>query len=93
KQNQKNIMFTPIERKQIDNILSLGFSDSFRLFHSKGKNYTWWPYAYNARERNLGWRIDYAFVSNKLTKKLKTANIFTKNKGSDHCPIGLEFAD
>jgi len=90
KQNQKNIMFTPKEKKQIDNILSLGFSDSFRIFHRRGGNYTWWPYAYNARERNLGWRIDYAFVSDKLTEKLKTAHIYTKTKGSDHCPIGLE---
>lgn len=92
KQNQKNIMFTPEEREQIDIILSFGFVDSFRKFHNKGGNYTWWPYAFNARERNLGWRIDYGFVSSKLTKKLKTAHIYTKTKGSDHCPIGMGLA-
>ncbi len=90
KQNQRNIMFTPEERKQIDIILSQGFVDSFRKFHRKGGNYTWWPYAFKARERNLGWRIDYAFVSRKLNNKLKTAHIYTKTKGSDHCPIEVE---
>ncbi len=92
KQNQKNIMFTPEERKQIDIILNFGFVDSFRKFHNKKGNYTWWPYAFNARERNLGWRIDYGFVSRKLTNKLKTAHIYTNTKGSDHCPIGMGLA-
>jgi len=90
KQNKNNIMFTPKEREQFDAILKNGFIDSFRKFHSRGGNYTWWPYAFNARERNLGWRIDYAFVARKLESKLKTARIYTKIKGSDHCPIGVE---
>lgn len=90
KQNRNNIMFTPKERKQIDKLLKLGFMDSFRKFHKKGGHYTWWPYAYKAKERNLGWRIDYAFVSKSLAPKLKNAFILPNVPGSDHCPIGIE---
>lgn len=90
KDNVKNTMFTPKERKQIDRIIKLGFIDSFRKFHEKGGNYTWWPYFRNCRERNLGWRIDYAFTSKSLTPKLKKAFILPKVKGSDHCPIGIQ---
>jgi len=90
KQNQNNIMFTPKERKQIDRLIKLGFIDSFRRFHKKGGNYTWWAYIANARQRNLGWRIDYGFVSKKLKARLKDAFIYSEVKGSDHCPIGVE---
>lgn len=90
KQNKNNIMFTIEERKQLDKLLSLGFIDSFRKFHQDGGHYTWWPYFANARQRNLGWRIDYAFVSKNLTNKIKDAFILSKVKGSDHCPIGIE---
>lgn len=92
KQNQRNIMFTPEERSQIDQILNKGFIDSYRKFHGEGGSYTWWPYAFNARKRNLGWRIDYAFVSKKLKNKLNRADIYSKTKGSDHCPIGVELS-
>lgn len=90
KQNKNNIMFTSRERKQIDKIIKLGFTDTFRKFHKKGGQYTWWPYFVNARERNLGWRIDYIFTSKILIPKLKKAFILSKIKGSDHCPIGIE---
>lgn len=90
KQNNNNIMFTPEERKQIDKMIDLGFIDSFRKFNKEGGHYTWWPYFANARERNLGWRIDYAFVSKSLELKLKDAFILEKVKSSDHCPIGIE---
>ncbi|MFA5386542.1 MAG: exodeoxyribonuclease III [Candidatus Paceibacterota bacterium] len=90
KQNQKNIMFTPEERKQIGRIIDLGFIDTFREFHKDGGNYTWWPYMANARERNLGWRIDYSFTSKNLTPEIKDVYILKKVYGSDHCPIGLE---
>lgn len=90
KQNVNNIMFTPEERKQIDTLLEFGFIDSFRKFDSGTGNYTWWPYAFKARERNLGWRIDYAFVSKGLSKKLKSVSIYSEVNFSDHCPIGLE---
>lgn len=90
KQNQKNIMFTPEERKKIDRIMGLGFIDSFRKFEKETGHYTWWPYFANARQRNLGWRIDYVFVSKVLAPKLKNAFIFKDVLGSDHCPIGIE---
>ncbi|OGZ32256.1 MAG: exodeoxyribonuclease III [Candidatus Portnoybacteria bacterium RBG_13_40_8] len=88
--NKNNIMFTPKERKQIDKIIEFGFADSFRKFHKDNGHYTWWPYAFNARERNLGWRIDYAFISKSLAPKIKNAFILDKVPGSDHCPIGIE---
>lgn len=90
KQNQNNIMFTPEERKEIDNIIKLGYIDTFRAFHKKAGNYTWWPYFANARARNLGWRLDYIFTSKNLNPKLKNAFILSKTMGSDHCPIGIE---
>ena len=90
KQNKNNIMFTPKEREQIDRLIDLGFTDSFRKFYKEGGHYTWWPYLANARQRNLGWRIDYAFVSKRLTPNLKKSFILSQVKGSDHCPIGIE---
>ena len=83
-------MFTPEERKKLDEITDLGFVDSFRKFNKEGGNFTWWPYSFNARERNLGWRIDYVFVSKKLAPFLKEAFILRNVTGSDHCPIGIE---
>jgi exodeoxyribonuclease-3 len=90
KENKNNIMFTPKERGQINRIIKLGYVDSFRKFHKRGGYYTWWAYIAQARERNLGWRIDYAFVSKPLVTKLKDAFILPKVKGSDHCPIGIK---
>jgi len=90
KNNQSNIMFTPIERKQINQIIKANFLDSFRKFNTENGNYTWWPYAFNARKRNLGWRLDYCFVSGDLKSKLKSATIYPKALGSDHCPVGIE---
>ena len=90
KGNQNNIMFTKKEREQIDKIIKLGFIDTFRKFHKEGGHYTWWQWLNNARERNLGWRIDYIFTSKKLNSGLKGASILSDIKGSDHCPIGIE---
>ncbi len=89
KDNRGNIMFTDQERKQIDRIIQLGFTDTFRKFNQKPGNYTWWPYFANARQRNIGWRIDYCFASKKVTPQLKKAFILNKVKGSDHCPVGV----
>ncbi len=91
KDNLDNIMFTLEERKQIEKIIEFGFVDTFRKFHKDGGWYTWWPYRLNARERNLGWRIDYVFVSKSLAPKIKDAFILNNTKGSDHCPIGIRF--
>jgi len=90
KSNLNGIMFTPKERKQIDALLKNGFIDTFRLFNKGGGNYTWWSYMRNARERNLGWRIDYCFVSEDLKDKVKKAFILPKIMGSDHCPVGID---
>lgn len=90
-ENQNNIMFTPKEKKQIDQLLGLGFIDSFRMFNQRGGHYTWWPYYRQAKERNLGWRIDYVFVSDNLQKQLKQVFILPEVMfGSDHCPVGVE---
>ncbi|MDP2703888.1 MAG: exodeoxyribonuclease III [bacterium] len=88
-QNTNNIMFTPEERGLLDRMEKMGFTDTFRYFHKEGGCYTWWPYAFNARERNLGWRIDYAFTSQLLLPTLKRAPIFSTVSGSDHCPLGV----
>ncbi len=82
-------MFTSEEREKIDQLLSLGFKDSFRLFNQNNGNYTWWPYRLNARSRNLGWRLDYAFVSQSWSGKIKSASILKEVFGSDHGPISL----
>lgn len=89
-ENKNNIMFTQEERDQIEKIIKLGFKDSFRMFNKEGGNYTWWPYFVNARERNLGWRIDYIFISKSLSQNVKNASILKKIMGSDHCPIEIE---
>ena len=92
KQNQNNIMFTPSERKQIGDLINMGFIDTFRVFHKEGGHYTWLTYFKNAREKGLGWRIDYCFVSKPLLPYLKDAFILPEiTLGSDHCPSGISF--
>ena len=90
KQNIHNTMFTPEERAQMSKIISLGFVDTFREYHKKGGWYTWWPYFYHARDRNIGWRIDYVFISKPLRRSLNSAFIASDVMGSDHCPYGIE---
>lgn len=90
KQNNANVMFTPEERKVIDDLISLGFVDAFRVKETGEGYYTWWPFSYNAYERNLGWRIDYFFISKKLRKHLNSVNILKEVRGSDHAPIIME---
>ncbi len=82
--------FTTEERAGIQNIIKADFVDSFRIFEKGNGHYTWWSHFANARARNVGWRIDYIFVSEKLVKKVKGALILPKIFGSDHCPIMLE---
>lgn len=90
KENRNNIMFTTEERGQLDELINLGLVDSFRKLNETPRNYTWWPYAFNAKERNMGWRIDYAFVSRNLSNRIKNASIYPRCNFSDHCPIGVE---
>jgi len=89
KQNRKNIMFTDKEREIVDNILNIGFVDSFRYYSKEPGYYTWFPYAFDARNRNLGWRIDYIFISDNLKKYIKSVKILKEIYGSDHCPTEL----
>lgn len=83
--------FLPDERKWMDKFADAGFVDTFRHVNGEKKGiYSWWSYRAGARKKNLGWRIDYFFVADKLKKKIKDAKILTKVEGSDHCPIVLE---
>lgn len=90
KENEKISGFLPIERKWIDRFLGTGFIDTFRVFNQEPDNYTWWDMITRARERNVGWRIDYFYISENLRKNLKSAFILSNVMGSDHCPIGIE---
>ena len=89
KSNPGNAGFTDDEREGFGNIVSRGFIDTFREFHSEGGNYSWWSYRTNARERNIGWRIDYICTSQNLKPKLHNASIQPEVMGSDHAPISL----
>ncbi len=89
KENENSSGFLPEERKWIDDFLDFGFVDSLRLFNDNGENYTWWDYKTKARDRNVGWRIDYFYVSNNMKDKIKKAEIHTDVFGSDHCPISI----
>lgn len=90
KQNEKNSGFLPMEREWIDKFIEHGYVDTFREFCKEPDQYTWWTYRANARARNIGWRIDYFFVTRDLLKKVKNSFITPEVMGSDHCPIGLE---
>lgn len=90
KENIKNKGFTKEERSGIDNIISAKFIDTFRIFTQGNGFYTWWSHFANARQRNVGWRIDYIFVSQILKNKIKKAYILPEVFGSDHCPVGVE---
>lgn len=91
KENEETSGFLPIERAWIDKCIESGFIDSLREFHSEPNLYSWWDLKTRARERNVGWRIDYFFVSENCKKSLKDAFILNEVMGSDHCPIGIEF--
>lgn len=90
KQNTKNAGFTIQERQGINNLLQASFLDTFRYLHPHTQRYTWWSYWGNARINNVGWRIDYFFISNSLKTQLKSAEIHENIFGSDHCPISIE---
>ena len=91
KPNEGKKGFTDEERSGIDNMINAGYVDSFRHFVPKGNgHYTWWSHFALSRERNVGWRIDYWFVSKKLLSRLKSAKILPAVMGSDHCPVVIE---
>ena len=91
KSNKGNAGFTDEERSQMTNLLNSGFVDSFRyLYPEKQDAYSWWSYMGRAREKNVGWRIDYFIVSEKIKDKIVDAKIYPEIMGSDHCPVELD---
>ncbi|MDR2051255.1 MAG: exodeoxyribonuclease III [Deltaproteobacteria bacterium] len=90
-ENRNTSGFLPVERAWMDKFVAAGYVDAFRLIQGEKKDaYSWWSYRMKARERNIGWRIDYFFVSDELAPRVKDAWIEADVGGSDHCPVGLE---
>ncbi len=91
KTNRHNAGFTDEERNKMTELLNAGFVDTFRtLYPDKENQYSWWSYMGHAREKNVGWRIDYFIISKDIQNKIKEAKIYPEIMGSDHCPVGLE---
>lgn len=91
KANEKTSGFMPIEREWLDRYVEAGLVDTFRhVYPERAEAYSWWSFRANARTRNVGWRIDYHFVTEDLVPRLKTAEILADVTGSDHCPVSLE---
>jgi exodeoxyribonuclease-3 len=90
KANEKTSGYLPIERAWLDKLILSGYTDTYRSMNPDKIEYSWWSNMFKSRERNVGWRIDYHFVSNNLLPRLKTAKILCEVMGSDHCPIMLE---
>lgn len=90
KKNETISGFLPIEREWMDKFCGCGYVDTFRMFNNEPGQYTWWHVITNARERNIGWRIDYFFVNEGFKNSIKSSFILPDVMGSDHCPIGIE---
>ena len=91
KTNRQNPGFSDEEREKMTRLLGSGLVDTFRYIHGDGENrYSWWSYRFHAREKNVGWRIDYFIVSERLKDRIKAADIRSEIYGSDHCPVVLE---
>lgn len=93
KQNEKISGFLPVERAWMDKLVAHGFLDTFRIFNQQGNNFSWWDLKTKARERNVGWRIDYFFISENMREQITSAFILADVTGSDHCPVGIEIID
>ncbi|NLJ40505.1 MAG: exodeoxyribonuclease III [Clostridiales bacterium] len=93
KSNEKRSGFLPIERAWIDKFIQNGYTDTFRHFYPDTVKYSWWSYRFKAREQNIGWRIDYHFVSDNMLDSVKDAIILNDVMGSDHCPVVLLLDD
>ena len=89
KENESTSGFMPIEREWLDKIIQMGYVDTFREFNTKPEEYSWWSYRTRARERNIGWRIDYVFVNSEFQSQVSDAFIQQRVTGSDHCPVGI----
>ncbi len=90
KTNHFSAGFTDEERGKFSELLNSGFSDTFRSLYPDKVEYSWWSYMFQARQKNVGWRIDYFVVSNRIMDKVKEAKIHTEIMGSDHCPVSIE---
>ena len=91
KTNHHSAGFTDEEREKMTELLNSGFTDTFRFFYpDKTDAYSWWSYMFHAREKNVGWRIDYFLCSDRLKENLTDAKIHSDIEGSDHCPIELD---
>lgn len=89
--NRQNAGFSDEEREKMTVLIQSGFTDSFRyLYPDKTGAYTWWSYMFKAREKNIGWRIDYFLVSDRIKDKIREAGMYSDIYGSDHCPVFLE---
>ena len=89
--NHRSAGFTDEEREKMTNLLDSGFVDSFRFVNPDVIDaYSWWSYMFHAREKNVGWRIDYIIVSERIKNKIKDVKIYNDVLGSDHCPVGLD---
>ena len=88
--NHQNAGFSDEERAKFQALLDAGFADTFRSLYPDTVKYSWWSYRFHAREKNIGWRIDYFIVSNRILSKVNDSMIYEEIEGSDHCPIGLE---
>ena len=94
KSNRGNAGFTDEERGKMTELLSAGFTDTFRwLYPEVTGAYSWWSYMYHAREKNAGWRIDYFIVSDRLRERIADSRILPEVMGSDHCPVELELRE
>ena len=93
KNNRRNPGFSDEEREGFDNYINAGFIDTFREFTKEGGHYTWWSYMFQARTRNIGWRIDYFCISKSLRSKLQSSYILKDVMGSDHAPVVMEIND
>ena len=89
KDNVKTSGFMPIEREKLDDYVESGWIDTFRHFHDEPERYTWWTYRFGARQRNIGWRIDYFFVNDGFINNIEDADIHETVMGSDHCPVSI----
>jgi exodeoxyribonuclease-3 len=89
KQNENNTMFTPVERAQITKLLNCGYVDAFRQKYPEKQSYTWWPYMRDLRERDIGWRIDYFFITKSLERLVQDVITQREVLGSDHGPCGM----
>lgn len=90
KANEGNAGYSPQEREGFRKLLEMGCIDTFRHLHPDKQEYSWWSYRFKARERNIGWRIDYFLTYGLEPERIKRAEILTEVQGSDHCPILLE---